>query len=64
MTTTVQTKQATKLSADEIGSALGSFGIDTRPASSRWSEIMRGPSKAEVSAHVAKLASFAAHFAK
>jgi hypothetical protein len=38
---------------------LRSFGIDTKPPSNRWSEIIRGPSKADVLAHVEKLARFA-----
>jgi hypothetical protein len=32
-----------------------SFGIDTRPTSIRWVDIIRGPSKAEVLAHIAKI---------
>jgi hypothetical protein len=35
-----------------------SFGVDTRPTSNRWADIVRGPTKAEVLAHVAKLANF------
>lgn len=31
------------------------FGMDCRPASTRWSDIARGPSKADVLAHIAKL---------
>ena len=31
------------------------FGMDTRPTSTRWSDIARGPSKADVLAHLAKL---------
>ena len=34
------------------------FGMDCRPTSSRWSDIARGPSKAEVLAHIAKLNRF------
>jgi hypothetical protein len=38
-----------------------SFGIDARPTSTLWSEIIRGPTNAEVRAHIAKLASFLEH---
>lgn len=31
------------------------FGMDSRPTSTRWSDIARGPSKADVIAHLAKL---------
>ena len=31
------------------------FGMDSRPASNRWSDVARGPSKADVIAHIAKL---------
>lgn len=31
------------------------FGMDTRPTSTRWSDIARGPSKSDVLAHIAKL---------
>ena len=31
------------------------FGMDTRPTSTRWSDIARSPSKADVLAHLAKL---------
>jgi hypothetical protein len=31
------------------------FGMDCRPTSTRWSDIARGPSKADVLAHIAKL---------
>ena len=34
------------------------FGMDTHPKSTRWSDIARGPSKAEVLAHLAKLSRF------
>ena len=36
-----------------------SFGMDTRPVSARWADVIRGPSKKEVRAHVAKLAAYA-----
>lgn len=32
-----------------------SFGMDTRPPSTDWAVIVRGPSKAEVLAHTAKI---------
>ncbi len=32
-----------------------SFGMDTRPSSTVWAEIVRGPTKAEVCAHVEKI---------
>lgn len=32
------------------------FGMNARQASTRWADVMRGPSRAEVSAHVARLA--------
>ena len=38
---------------------LRSFGIDTRPPSNRWNDVVRGPSKADVLAHIAKIARFA-----
>ena len=34
------------------------FGMDCRATSTRWSDIARGPSKAEVLAHIAKLNRF------
>ncbi len=34
------------------------FGMDCRPASTRWSDIARRPSKTEVLAHIAKLSRF------
>lgn len=36
-----------------------SFGMVTRSASARWADVIRGPSKKEVLAHVAKLAAYA-----
>ncbi len=36
-----------------------SFGMNARPASMRWADVARGPSKQEVSAHIAKLAAYA-----
>ena len=36
------------------------FGMDCRPTSTRWSDIARGPSKAKVIAHIAKLNRFIA----
>jgi hypothetical protein len=38
-----------------------SFGMDAYPGSTRWRDIVRGPSSAQVRAHVAKLASFLDH---
>lgn len=32
-----------------------SFGMDTRPSSTVWADIVRGPTKAEVRAHVEKI---------
>jgi hypothetical protein len=34
------------------------FGMNCRPPSTRWSDLVRGPSKADVLAHVAKLYRF------
>jgi hypothetical protein len=34
------------------------FGMDTCPTSTRWRDIIRGPTSAQVRAHVAKLAGF------
>jgi hypothetical protein len=34
------------------------FGMDCRTASTRWEDVARGPSKAQVLAHVNKLARF------
>lgn len=36
-----------------------SFGMDTRPSSTDWAVIVRGPSKAEVLAHTAKIHTYA-----
>lgn len=36
-----------------------SFGMDSRPVSARWADVVRGPSKEQVLAHVAKLAGYA-----
>lgn len=36
-----------------------SFGMNARQASTRWADVVRGPSKSEVSAHIAKLAYYA-----
>jgi hypothetical protein len=38
-----------------------SFGMDAYPTSIRWRDIMRGPTSAQVRAHVAKLARFLEH---
>jgi hypothetical protein len=35
-----------------------SFGIDRRPTTTQWKEIVRGPTAAEVRAHIKKLANF------
>lgn len=35
-----------------------SFGIDRRPTSILWKDIVRGPTSAEVRAHVHKLFTF------
>jgi hypothetical protein len=37
-----------------------SIGIETRARSARWDDVRRGPSKAEVRAHVGKLANYPA----
>ena len=34
------------------------FGMDCRQTSTRWSDVVRGPSKADVLAHIAKLNRF------
>ena len=34
------------------------FGMDAYPTTTRWRDIIRGPTSAQVRAHVAKLASF------
>lgn len=35
-----------------------SFGIDRRPNSNEWQEILKGPTHAEFRAHVRKIATF------
>ncbi|MGQ7793200.1 hypothetical protein ACUN0C_12385 [Faunimonas sp. B44] len=37
-----------------------SFGIETASGSTRWADVLRGPSRAEVLAHVRKLANYPA----
>ncbi|HEX2257753.1 MAG TPA: hypothetical protein VHG92_13855 [Afifellaceae bacterium] len=37
-----------------------SIGMETRAPSTRWDDVRRGPSKAEVRAHVRKLANYRA----
>jgi hypothetical protein len=41
-----------------------SIGMETRAASTRWDDVRRGPSKAEVRAHVQKLANYPALMAE
>jgi hypothetical protein len=38
---------------------LRTFGMQSRPASMLWADIVRGPTRAEVAAHVARLVRFA-----
>lgn len=38
---------------------LTSFGIDTKRVSSRWRDVVRGPSREEVVIHLAKISAFA-----
>jgi hypothetical protein len=35
-----------------------SFGMECRPRSMKWDDLMRGPSRAEVRRHVRKLANY------